>query len=243
MNLIQNFVQNPWRASAFAFIAKLQSLALAGVQGIPSDLTEDNANIQPFIIRVHQSIVNGTTSYSFDLKAGNTPGLSIEKKLTNNDVFMLVSSALCLQKYDPAAPDFSKPLFTHPDPTYFTAAIAAQLELIYGGKMSLKAGSNNRIDMLDTSLLRYSPGANFNGTVTAPVDNPQYGPYAEDRGYFDHGIYPIIFGNETNVVEFSLAQGSTASIADTGANKNNLVYLGLGWKFLGTTSNSSCTTV
>jgi len=191
------------------------------------------ALVAPYIVRVHNALKNGVTKYSFDLGAGQGSNLVIEKRLQKSDVFMLTALKLGIAKYDPAAPDHNKPVFTYPDPVYFTAAIAAQLELLYQGKLSLKTGSVTRIDQLDCDVFKTVPGDGFAGTVAAPTDWPQYGPTDADRGYYDLGMYPILAGETQNSFDLDLAPGAVASIADSAGASNNAILFAMGWIYKG----------
>ena len=238
MDLVQNFVQNPIRASYYAFLSALDKMK--GTNGVPVDFNPETSIVQPLILRVHQLFASGKSKYTFDLKSGNTPGLDIEKKMQPSDVFMMTALALGIQKYNPAGPDYNQPVFTEADPGYFGAAEAAALEKLYGGKIGLKSGSNTRISDLDTSIFKFAPAKAFAGTFAAPTGHSQYGSSHAERGYVDLGAYPILLGQESNTVDVELASGNTADIAGTAPNNNNLVLFVLGWVYRGSSNNGSC---
>lgn len=229
----QIFVVDPHRNALHNFVKNLNDNA--GEFGINAEVNLANANIQPFVLRLHRNLEAGTNSYDFDLKQGPNQ-LSVEKRLVDGDIFQALGMALCVQKYDPAAPDFSTQLLTHPDPTYFGANEAKALELVYNGKTQFSTDSTNRIQDLDNHLFRVSQQGVFTGTIAAPTTNPSYGPSFPERGYYMFAGYPIIQGRKVNRVTVNLAQGSSTNIGGTGANKNNLVVLIYGFKFSGFSS-------
>lgn len=222
------------RASFYIFLEALSKL-------FPG-ISAENALIMPFVIRVHQTLVNGRSKYTLDLAVGTSNQVAVEKKLQKSDVFMLTGLKLGIQKYDPANPDFNSPIFGYADPTFFTAAIAKQIEKIFQGNLSLKTGTQTRIDQLDNDLLKLVPNGNFAGTLAAPTDYPEHGGSLEGKGYFDLGSYPILLGENKNTIEIELASGDISGIADTGAGSNNLVLMALGWVYRGDVSpGGQCT--
>lgn len=238
--LTQIFSSEPYRAAAHVFVDKLNTNAAAW--GISTDVNLDNALIMPYTIRLHVKLEANKNSYELDLKNGGTPGLSsIERRLTDGDIFQAFATSVGIQKYDhtAATPDFSQPIFNAPDPQYFNAANEkAALELIYNGTSDLVTDGTSRIMSFDNHLFRYAAPGTFNGTVAAPVDNSQYGPTFEERGYYVYPLYPIVFGSKNNKFKLNLAPGSTAAIAQAGTSANNLVVLIHGFKFSGTTSGT-----
>lgn len=228
------FIQNPRRQSYQIFKDKLEGvLAKLGQSFDP-----ENALIMPYLVRVHTALVNGKSNYVLDLVTGTSSLLGVEKKIEKSDILMIQSIGLGLQKYDPASPDFAGPIFNYPDPVYFTAATAAQLNKIYEGKLSMKVGSQTIIDSLDNLLLKFVPNGNFAGTVGTPTDLAEVGASNEARGLQDLGSYPILIGDNKNQVEISLAPGDISAIASTGTGTNNLVFLALGWVYRGSVGNN-----
>jgi len=231
------FIQNPRRQSFQIFKDKLAQV-LTDI-GQPYD--PEKALIMPYLVRVHTPLVNGRSSYGLDLVTGTSTLLGVEKKMEKSDIFMIQSIGLGIQKYDPTSPDFAGPIFNYPDPVYFTAATAAQLNKIYEGKLSLKVGSQTMIDSLDNLLLKFVPNGNFAGTIASPTDLAEVGASNEARGLQDLGSYPILIGDNKNQVEISLAPGTIDAIAGSGTGANNLVFLALGWVYRGFVgSNGQC---
>ena len=214
----QIFSTEAYRAANYKF---LDYLSLnSNKLGIGSNVDMDNANIQPYTIRLHAKLVNGQNTYEFRLKGAIAP-LSIEKTLADSDIFQGYAMALCLQQYDPTAPDFKSGLWSYPDATQF-AAFAPPLELIYAGNTIINTDGTNRLQNFDNHLFR-----------TAPGGPAVYGPSMEERGYYVFPSYPILFGSKSNTITVNLAQGSTTAIANTGANTNNIVILLHGFRFTG----------
>lgn len=213
------------RASYQIFLDALASL-------VPG-FNANNALIMPYVVRVHKTLSNSVSKYTLDLGTGTSNLLATEKKLQKSDIFMLCAGKIAVQKYDPANPDFNSPIMTYPDPVFFTAAIAKQIEKIYQGKLSLKTGSQVRIDGLDADIFKFTPNAGFTGTLATPTDYPEHGPTNEARGYQDLGSYPILLGENQNSIDIELATGDVSTIADTGTGTNNLVFMALGWMYRG----------
>lgn len=228
----QIFIQNQRRQSYKAFVEFLKTQK-------PLEFDETTALIMPMVLRVHKALAAGLSKYSLDLGVGTANLLAVENKLQKNDIAILTNVALGIQKYDPASPDFDKPIMHAEDPVYFGANPSKALSKIYHGKSSLKSGSQVRIDGLSNLLFRYNPGDGFAGTVAAPTDFPQYGPENENRGFYDLGAFQVLYGENQNIWEVELASGDTTNIVDgaTAANSNNLVFLGLGWVYRGQSAN------
>ena len=90
----QIFSTEAYRAANYKF---LDYLSLnSNKLGIGSNVDMDNANIQPYTIRLHAKLVNGQNTYEFRLKGAIAP-LSIEKTLADSDIFQGYAMALCLQ--------------------------------------------------------------------------------------------------------------------------------------------------
>ncbi len=223
--LQQNFVSNDYRAALHKFVDHLQGNGSA--YGLAAPVTMENAVIAPYTIRMHTSLKAGTNSYDFDLKNGIAP-LAIEKRLADSDIFQAFGMSLSLQQYDPAAADFSKPLWTHPDATAFGTG-APCCELIYAGNTTFNTDGTNRIQNFDNSLFRFAPGGNL-----------VYGSSFEERGYYLFAGYPIILGNKVNKITVNLAPGATTNIPGTGAASNNLVVLIHGFRFTGVNNGGAC---
>ena len=220
------FTTNPGRAAYMKFLDYLSSNSAA--LGIPY-VSMDNANVSPYTIRLHTKLVAGQNSYEFNFK--NIPGLlSIEKTLADSDIFQGFGIALGIQRYNPASPDFSKPIWTYPDTTEFTT-VAPGLELIYNGHSTLNTDGTDRIQKFDNHLFRCAPGG---GGI--------YGPSYEERGYYLFPGYPIILGSKTNKFTVAVAQGDTTTvpIGGSGATSNNLVLLIHGFRFTGVNNGTGC---
>lgn len=152
---------------------------------------------------------------------------------------MMTGIKVAVQKYDPTSPDFDSPSFTFPDPVYFGATVAKKIAKIFQGNLSLKTGTQTRIDRLDLDLAMFVPKDGFAGTLGTPTDYPQHGGEDREKGYYDLGSYPLILGENQNTVEIELAQGDITGITDgaTPANSNNLVFYALGWVYRGSVGN------
>ncbi len=199
----------------------------------------NDALIMPIIVRAQTKLVNGKSSYTIDLVKGTSTLLGCETKLEKTDQLVIQSIGLGIQKYDPAAAeDFAEPIMTYADPVYFGAAVSKQLEKIWNGKTSLKVGNTSPIDGLQNLLMRYVPNGGYAGaSVAAPTDHAEYGPDNDRKGFTDLGLTLLVSGENTLQAVVDLAPGAIATIADSGATSNNLVFLVEGFVYRGSNGN------
>ncbi|MCC7026729.1 MAG: hypothetical protein IT265_07215 [Saprospiraceae bacterium] len=222
--MLQYFTTDSYRAALLKFIENLNANRFK--LGINEEITLDNANIAPYTVRLHSKLASGQNSYDLDLKTGS--GVVVEKKLVDSDIFQAFGMAMGIQRYDPTAPDFSKPIWFSPDATEFTTA-APQLELLYNGDSTINTDGTNRLQRFDNHLFR-----------TAPSGQAVYGPSFQERGYYIFPSYPVFYGSKVNKVTINLAPGATNLIAGAGVTSNNLVILLTGFRFNGINSGTGC---
>ena len=185
-----------------------------------------------FNLHEHTLILEGAPSTSgnirFELKRGNnnTDGQN-EIRLKDSDLFFAFYMGINLTKVDITNKNYSNPLFTYPDVSYFTGTEAAALMTIYRGKTTVKTGSTDRI--IDLANLHYlHTPERVAADVAATL--PQYGPSLTEKGLKELQPMPMFDGNLTNEVAITFGQGDFTGIAGTvGTAENRVLLLVHGW--------------
>lgn len=178
-------------------------------------------------LRMEQAISAAQNNYNFQVKDPGTVSAdgTIQFRLNDNDAFIPVGIALGLKKFTTTSPG-SYPIYTFPDPGYFsTASQAGALESVYNGTLLFKTGSTVRIDNIPTNLLRYAPENQYKvkptGTAATSVvveytiandAPPSFGPSLEEKGFLDLANYPILNGSEQNLWTLQLGLATTTAV-------------------------------
>lgn len=183
---------------------------------------DPNFLIHEKTLRLEQALIPGRNSYSFDFFQNTSSDRPGEMKLNKNDLFLIASMALVITKQvsasDPATGNES--LYTFPDPNYFVGAPGAGakeyrcLKTIYNGFTTIKTSPVERVRDFHNLHFLYNPER---GTIkqAAPQindDDPQLGPFNEQRGFYPMVPNVVIDGNENNTIELVLAKGDTGVI-------------------------------
>jgi hypothetical protein len=194
--------------------------------------TAKNPIIAPSFLRADTEVVNNKSVFDFFLTVRGNENVA-ETKLDRNDVFYATHLGFFLTAVVSAVPGIAV-LNTYPNPTTFATDgsnfISTHLEVLYNGFFSVKIGSVQFVERLDSNQFRYVPTAQ-QGTVTSETIttanaivqskqlNTQY-----DGGR--DGIRPItpyiIFsGAEQNEIKLTIPGDTSLKIANTNANTKN----------------------
>lgn len=177
-------------------------------------------NIQWSELRIELALDANTQTYRFELQKGNAnTDNPNEVRLQQSDCFAPLHLGLSILKYDPSLTPknwSSNALFTYPDKVQFPGISGVSKEAdalmsIYHGKHSLKVGSLTRIPETPNRLFLDIP---HKQVTTGNVDYPVYGgQFNENEGFYDIVNYPLLSGDDQNVLEVTLGAGDRNQIA------------------------------
>ncbi len=208
-------------------------MAFANYLGLPMS-SLDQANITPYDVELHQPLIATQNSYTANLRTGS--GKPWESYLVNGDLFFCYGMAIQITKYDHAsATKLTRPYFSYPDPNFFAVAGESNaLELIWNGTLDFNVQSISKIQGWKAQHYRYAPPANYAGTYAVPTALNQYGPSFEERGFLLNSLYPVINGNDTNIIKLTLGTGDATGInGAAGVAQNQLIFKLTGFKYTG----------
>lgn len=210
---------------------------------------EDNAIITETSLRMNATITAGASVLNFNLKKGTDTDGNGERRLAQDNIFMITHVGLYLQKiYLSGASliaDSNYPLFTFPDPNHFAGAAAGNnaseadsLNLVYDGRLTLNSSGVDRLIDIATEDLKYVPDSQT-VNVAAPqteIERPQWGPTFAQRGLKELHGNQIILGKLENKAVLTLGAGNKALIAGTATVGNRAVLKWHGFEFSGSFS-------
>lgn len=173
-------------------------------------------------------------SYDFNMFENKGSDRPLERKLNRNDGFVLSHIGFGLTKQDLSTnpPKYGNfPVFTHPDPNFFSGAAGGNtevesLESAYSGALTVKVNNTEIIQQFALLHNRLVPerGYTLQGAPQLANEWPQYGPSIEERGFYPYSINVIFNGQDNNVITLEMGQGNTSLIAggvdDQGAAVN-----------------------
>jgi len=195
------------------------------------------------VLRVEELLTAQKSSYSFQLKQGNssTDG-PLENLLNDSDAFVLTHIAIGIKKQDltltpPQLGNFQ--VYNYPPIATFVGVPAGQatewqsLMCIWNGKLSFRTGSLERIKPTDTNEYLFAP-AGADQVATVISSRRAFGD--QSQGWVEQQATLLLDGSQNN--EFNLQLGSgdltgiagqyTAAGATTATSRNVVVLSALG---------------
>lgn len=202
--------------------------------------------ISPGKLRIEQAIVNGKSTYTFPVTKDANSDTVTEEKLDRNDSFMVTDMGLFLMKRL-STKTGGEVLQTYPNPVAIpddsTNFLAADLEVFYNGKLSMKEGQTVFIERFPTERFRVVPdaqqasgafyainasGAEATSSVLAAASKQLM--IANSGRTKDAGMIPLtpqilLNGDKKNEITVTAPVHSTAKIANTVSNTTNYLVL------------------
>jgi len=171
-------------------------------------------------LRAEQVLAANKNTYNFDLKENKSSDRPLERKLNQNDGFVISHLGLAIYKETTSgSPTQYFPLFTYPDPNYFLGVLGGinesdSAETLYLGDLSLKSNNTEIIQQFNTMHLRYVPERGYIVAAGAQTRDefPQYGPSIEARGFYPYSVNAILNGQDNNTLSLSVGAGNTTVI-------------------------------
>lgn len=184
----------------------------------------DDAQIQPTDIRVEHVLTSSNVSHTFNLNGDGINQRPTEQFIGRNDLVVLYSMMVGVQKIDTAFNGNSgnKPTFTYPDLAVFNNPAAAPavseadaLQAIWNGTIGMKANTYELINKLRLNRFYIVPETQQSATTQAQLNSDCYVDIAQPS---------ILSGRDTNTLEFVQAAGAdTTLIGGAGTTQNILV--------------------
>lgn len=188
-----------------------------------------NFIIQPFSSFIEVELEAQKESYKFDFYQSNIGALRpTEIRVNRNDLFFINRIGLMIYKQDvitdPSNPNYNYPIFTYPDPSYFTGNDGANLEEwqallnVYDGQIDINTDPVKRIENLSTKNFYQVPRDQqvLDPSAAAPapgLNNVSLPAWDDEQGMLDLGYSFIIDGSENNNAVLTLGQGNRSQIA------------------------------
>jgi len=159
----------------------------------------DKWQVQPFEVRMEQVLLPTQRKYEFDLFRGNRTARPSEVLLNRNDTFYATHIGFRLGRRasgdETGLQVDNAPFFTNADPNFFDGAAVGgateqqSLQAIWGGLMTLKTDTTERIRDLSMTYFNWVPENPYRVGATDGVDIDvpylsQYGETMERRGLY-----------------------------------------------------------
>ena len=181
--------------------------------------------IQPKTLRLEQLLSTQKEQYEFNLYETPDAGRPQEIKLSRNDMFAISKIGIGVYKQNTAndpAEYANTPIWTYPDTNFFTGSVggtgmqeALCLYLVWRGKLSLFTDPVQRIKDFSTMHCEYIPERPYTEAAFVGYTNevfPQWGPTDAERGFYELGPMPVLYGQQKNRITLTLGNGNKTAI-------------------------------
>ena len=205
-----------------------------------------NPIITQTALRMHANLSANATQVNFNIKKGTDTDDPGERRLAQDNIFFLTHIGLAIQKYWVSGASLidggNYPLYTYPDPNYFTGAAAGNeaseadaLNTVFDGMLTFNSAGVDRLKEILTSYFKYVPDSQYLKLVAPQTadEHAQYGPSLGERGLVEIHGNQIIMGNLENKATLVLGAGSKAIINGSATVGNRVVLDLYGFEYSG----------